>query len=59
MNERTNPNPDGLGAQDLGFAVLASGNVAVVEPNGDVSDIIDAGDWYSDLRVARAEWDRA
>lgn len=59
MNEHTNPNPDGLGPQDLGFAILASGNVAVVEPNGDVSDIVAAGDWWEDTRVARAEWDRA
>lgn len=31
---------DGLGPMDYGHAVLASGNVTIVESNGDVSAIV-------------------
>lgn len=54
-----NLNPDGLAPHELGFAELASGNFAVVEANGDVSNIFDRADWYGDIWVARAEQERA
>lgn len=53
MNEHENPNPDGLLPHELGHYILASGNLAIVEPNGDVSQIIEV----DDLCNYTKEWD--
>lgn len=48
----TNTNPDGLTATELGWAELASGNFAIVQTNGEVSDIIERNDWLYGDRLA-------